>query len=91
MRLEPHGLTDFQIEALKGLAAGRDVILHAGTGSGKTAVIAALHMLDKTKGMVSFVVSPLIALQDEQVSLRYVGLVLPFVLFHISHLSVYSR
>lgn len=61
-------LTDFQIKSLEGLAAGKDVVLHAGTGSGKTAVIAALHMLAKTEGMISFVVSPLIALQDEQVS-----------------------
>lgn len=63
-------LRDFQKEALEALAAGRDVLLQAATGSGKTLVLAALHLLPSTEGMVTLCASPLIALQDEQVCLR---------------------
>ncbi|THV02116.1 hypothetical protein K435DRAFT_654023 [Dendrothele bispora CBS 962.96] len=56
----------YQIDATKGQLQGKDVYVHAGTGSGKTAIAAAPHAHPKSKGKVSFLVSPLIALQDEQ-------------------------
>lgn len=68
---QDHGWTNdlraFQLEALQAIAEGRDVIVHAATGSGKTAILAVLHLLPCTQGMVTLCVSPLIALQDEQV------------------------
>lgn len=60
-------LRPFQASTLEELAAGRDVVLHSATGSGKTLTLAALHKLPSTKGMVTLCASPLIALQDEQV------------------------
>lgn len=58
---------EFQLEAIKAQLLRKDVLLHAGTGAGKTTVAAGPHALEATKGMVTFMVSPLIALQDEQV------------------------
>lgn len=60
-------IKEFQHEALLALAAGKDVIAHAATGSGKTALFTALHLLPSLKGMVTICTSPLIALQNEQV------------------------
>ncbi|KAF8885370.1 P-loop containing nucleoside triphosphate hydrolase protein [Infundibulicybe gibba] len=45
----------------------KDVLVHAGTGLGKTAIAAGPHVHEKSKGKVTFMVSPLIALQEEQV------------------------
>ncbi|THU88253.1 hypothetical protein K435DRAFT_866442 [Dendrothele bispora CBS 962.96] len=45
---------------------GRDVIVHAGTGSGKTAIAGAALLHEKSKGMTIIFVSPLISLQNEQ-------------------------
>ena len=64
-------LRDFQIQALTALGRGEDVVVHAGTGSGKTAILAGLHLLPKTKGMVTLCSSPLIALQNEQVGVLF--------------------
>ncbi|KAE9385324.1 P-loop containing nucleoside triphosphate hydrolase protein [Gymnopus androsaceus JB14] len=63
-----HPLRDFQINAIQHLLCGKDVLVHAGTGSGKTAIVAGPHVHPSSKGKVSIMVSPLIALQDEQVN-----------------------
>ena len=64
-----HTPREFQLEAIRSQLLRKDVLIHAGTGSGKTFVAAGPHTHEGTKGMVTFVVSPLIALQEEQVSL----------------------
>lgn len=63
-----HSPRPFQLEAVKAQLERKDVLIHAGTGSGKTFVAAGPHAHEKTEGMVTFMVSPLIALQEEQVS-----------------------
>ena len=64
-----HSPREFQLEAIKAQLLRKDVLVHAGTGSGKTTIAAGPHaMVDKSKGMVTFMVSPLLALQEEQVS-----------------------
>lgn len=67
-----HSPREFQLEAIKAQLLRKDVLVHAGTGSGKTTIAAGPHALvDQSKGMVTLMVSPLLALQEEQVS-RYV-------------------
>ncbi|KAF9556931.1 P-loop containing nucleoside triphosphate hydrolase protein [Agrocybe pediades] len=61
-----HSPREFQIEAIKAQLLRKDVLVHAGTGAGKTMIAAGPHAMTDSKGMVSFVVSPLIALQEEQ-------------------------
>ncbi|KAE9382360.1 hypothetical protein BT96DRAFT_790242, partial [Gymnopus androsaceus JB14] len=63
-----HPLRDFQINAIRHLLCGKDVLVHAGTGSGKTAIVAGPHVHPSSKGKVTIMVLPLIALQDEQVN-----------------------
>lgn len=64
-----HSPREFQLEAIKAQILRKDVLLHAGTGSGKTTIAAGPHaLIDKSKGMVTLMVSPLLALQEEQVS-----------------------
>lgn len=63
-----HVPQDYQVEAVKAQLVRKDVLIHAGTGSGKTAVAAGPYALEETKGLVTLMVSPLIALQEEQVS-----------------------
>jgi superfamily II DNA helicase RecQ len=55
----------FQLEATKALLSKKDVLVHAGTGFGKTAVAAGPHVVEKEK--TTLMVSPLIALHEEQV------------------------
>ncbi|TFK58862.1 P-loop containing nucleoside triphosphate hydrolase protein [Pluteus cervinus] len=55
----------FQYEAIQAQLLRKDVLVHAGTGSGKTAIAAGPHVHAQSKGMVTILVSPLIALQDE--------------------------
>ncbi|KAH9481944.1 hypothetical protein JR316_0006474 [Psilocybe cubensis] len=62
-----HMPRDFQLEAIKAQLQNCDVLIHAGTGSGKTFIAAGPHAHEKTEGMVTIMVSPLIALQDEQI------------------------
>ena len=65
------GLRDVQAEALTGLAT-HDTLLVARSGAGKTAVYAIATLLS---GRLTVVVSPLLALQQDQVdALREVGL-----------------
>ncbi|QRV91157.1 DEAD/DEAH box helicase [Ceratobasidium sp. AG-Ba] len=42
-----------------------DAVIHVGTGRGKTAVVAAPHVLDENREKITVLVSPLIALQSE--------------------------
>ncbi|EDQ97987.1 uncharacterized protein LACBIDRAFT_296810 [Laccaria bicolor S238N-H82] len=63
-----HSPREFQLDTIKAQLLRKDVLIHAGTGSGKTFVAAGPHAHEATKGMVTFMVSPLIALQEEQVS-----------------------
>ncbi|KXN92078.1 ATP-dependent DNA helicase hus2/rqh1 [Leucoagaricus sp. SymC.cos] len=58
----------FQVKAISAQLLGEDVLLHAGTGSGKTVFAAGPHMHKKMERCVSFVCSPLIALEEEQVN-----------------------
>lgn len=58
----------FQLKAIESQLLQKDVLIHAGTGSGKTVVAAGPHAHEKCKGKVTIMVSPLIALQEEQVS-----------------------
>ncbi|KAH7907966.1 P-loop containing nucleoside triphosphate hydrolase protein [Hygrophoropsis aurantiaca] len=62
-----NGPRDFQLDAIKAQLQGKDVIVHAGTGAGKTAIAAGPHLHPSSKGKVTIMVSPLIALHDEQV------------------------
>ncbi|KIK61015.1 hypothetical protein GYMLUDRAFT_73454 [Collybiopsis luxurians FD-317 M1] len=56
----------FQKEAARAQFQWKDTIVHAHTGAGKTAIVAAPHAHPSSKGKITFLVSPLIALQDEQ-------------------------
>lgn len=58
----------FQKQGVEAQLLGKDAVVHAGTGSGKTAIAAGPHVHPKSKGKVTIMVSPLIALQTEQVS-----------------------
>lgn len=60
----------FQMDAIIAQLQGRDVLVHAGTGKGKTMIGAGPHVHASSKGKVSIVVSPLIALHNEQVSIK---------------------
>ncbi|KAI0041358.1 P-loop containing nucleoside triphosphate hydrolase protein, partial [Auriscalpium vulgare] len=62
------GAKPFQLEGIAAQVLQRDTIIHAATGAGKTGIIAGPHLLPSSKGKVTLVVSPLIALQDEQVA-----------------------
>ncbi|KAJ6451326.1 P-loop containing nucleoside triphosphate hydrolase protein [Mycena sanguinolenta] len=62
-----HTVKAHQLEAIIGQLQMRDVLVHAGTGSGKTAIAAGPHAHASSKGKVTLMISPLIALHDEQV------------------------
>lgn len=62
-----HEPRPFQVDAIVAQLKREDVLIHAGTGSGKTAVAAGPHAHEKMQGKVTFMILPLIALQDEQV------------------------
>jgi superfamily II DNA helicase RecQ len=57
----------FQLSAIVAQVRGTDVLLQAATGSGKTGIAAAPHLLPSNKGKVTLFVSPLLVLQEEQV------------------------
>ena len=57
---------EFQLEATLALLAGRDSLINAGTGSGKTLCMVLLALLDPMS--VSLVISPLKRLQILQVN-----------------------
>jgi superfamily II RNA helicase len=58
---------DFQIEMVQAQEEGQDTLCHAATGSGKTAIAAGPYALAKNQGHITFMVSPLIGLQNEMV------------------------
>lgn len=57
----------FQLEAIKAQLLQKDVVIHAGTGMGKT-LIAGPHYHPSAAGKLTIMVSRLLALQDEQAS-----------------------
>jgi ATP-dependent helicase YprA (DUF1998 family) len=63
-----HTPRQFQLDAINAQLLRKDVLVHAGTGSGKTTIAAGPFAHEATEGMVTFLVSPLISLQEEQVS-----------------------
>ena len=65
------GARDFQLESMEAQVLGKDVLIHAATGSGKTGIAAGPHLLPSSKGKVTLFVSPLLALHDEQVEIFY--------------------
>jgi superfamily II DNA helicase RecQ len=64
-----HTMKPHQVEAIIAQLQMRDVLVHAGTGSGKTAIAAGPHAHKSSIGKVTLMISPLIALHDEQVRL----------------------
>lgn len=62
------GARPFQLECMEAQVLGKDVFLHAATGSGKTGIAAGPHLLPCNNGKVTLFVSPLLSLHAEQVS-----------------------
>ncbi|TRM55678.1 P-loop containing nucleoside triphosphate hydrolase protein, partial [Schizophyllum amplum] len=60
------GARPHQLECIRSQCLGHDTILQAATGSGKTGIVAGPHLLPYSAGMTTIVVSPLLALHDEQ-------------------------
>ncbi|KAG9125841.1 hypothetical protein FRC07_005991 [Ceratobasidium sp. 392] len=60
-----NGARPFQVDATCAQLSGTNVLLHASTGSGKTAVAAGPHAIPAMKGMVTLFVAPLLALHTE--------------------------
>ena len=58
----------FQVEAIRAQLLRKDVVVHAGTGMGKTLIAAGPHYHPAAAGKLTIMVSPLLALQTEQVS-----------------------
>ncbi|KAL1740170.1 P-loop containing nucleoside triphosphate hydrolase protein [Schizophyllum fasciatum] len=58
---------EFQTRAVGAQLQHKDTIVHAGTGFGKTAIAAGPHFHGSAKGGITLMISPLIALHDEQV------------------------
>jgi ATP-dependent helicase YprA (DUF1998 family) len=58
----------FQMEAIRAQLLRKDVVVHAGTGMGKTLIAAGPHYHPAAAGKLTIMVSPLLALQTEQVS-----------------------
>ncbi|KAI0071881.1 P-loop containing nucleoside triphosphate hydrolase protein, partial [Panus rudis PR-1116 ss-1] len=61
---EPHY---FQLEGTRAQLEGTDMIIQAPTGCGKTAVAAGPHVWPSSKGKITIVISPLLALEEEMV------------------------
>lgn len=70
-----NGPQDFQMAAIRAQLEGQDTLVHAKTGAGKTGVVAGPHLHPSSKGRVSIMVSPLLALHDEMVSLETIYVV----------------
>ena len=78
---------DFQVQMVQAQEEGQDALCHAATGSGKTAIAAGPYALTKNQGRVTFMVSPLIGLQNEMVR----GLCLLSMMTHASDCFHRSR
>jgi ATP-dependent helicase YprA (DUF1998 family) len=63
--LEPF---DWQTDVCEAILLGLDVVLIAGTGAGKTLPFAMPLLMDQTKRKMVIVISPLNALEHDQVS-----------------------
>jgi hypothetical protein len=63
-----NGATPTQLQCMGAQALGRDTILHAATGAGKTGIAAGPHLLPSSKGKVTLIISPLLSLHEEQVT-----------------------
>lgn len=63
-----HIARQYQIDGIEAQLQMRDVLVHAGTGMGKTTIAAGPHAHPTSAGKVTLMISPLIALHDEQVS-----------------------
>ncbi|KAG8707114.1 hypothetical protein FRC08_000685 [Ceratobasidium sp. 394] len=61
------GAKPFQVEATCAQLAGKNVIVHASTGSGKTAIAVGPHVVPAMKGMVTLFVALLLTLHTEMV------------------------
>ena len=61
----------FQVEMIQAQEEGQDALCHAPTGSGKTAIAAGPYAFAKNQGRVTFMVSPLIGLQNEMVGVTF--------------------
>ncbi|KAI0073052.1 P-loop containing nucleoside triphosphate hydrolase protein [Panus rudis PR-1116 ss-1] len=57
----------FQLEGARAQLEGVDMIIQAPTGFGKTAVAAGPHLWPESKGKITIVISPLMALEEEMV------------------------
>ncbi|KAG8689305.1 hypothetical protein FRC09_012478, partial [Ceratobasidium sp. 395] len=55
----------FQVDGALLQIARCDTIIHAGTGKGKTAVVAAPYVLDRNDQKITILISPLLALQED--------------------------
>ncbi|KAJ7731866.1 P-loop containing nucleoside triphosphate hydrolase protein [Mycena metata] len=63
-----HVVRAYQLEGIEAQLLMRDCLVHAGTGMGKTTVVAGPHAHESSAGKTTLLISPLIALQDEQVN-----------------------
>lgn len=61
----------YQMQAICAQLKREDVLVHAGTGLGKTAIAAGPHAHPSAIGKVTLMVSPLLALHDEMVRMLY--------------------
>jgi ATP-dependent DNA helicase RecQ len=61
----------WQARAIQALLKGKDVLIKAGTGMGKSLVFQGMA-LSKLKAIV-LVISPLIALMEDQVSISFIS------------------
>ncbi|KAJ7482618.1 P-loop containing nucleoside triphosphate hydrolase protein, partial [Mycena latifolia] len=62
-----NGAQEFQLKCMEAQKLGKDVLLFAATGAGKTGIAAGPHLLPSSEGKVTLVVSPLLSLHQEQV------------------------
>ncbi|KAI0073017.1 P-loop containing nucleoside triphosphate hydrolase protein [Panus rudis PR-1116 ss-1] len=58
---------EFQLEGTRAQLEGVDIIIQAPTGCGKTAVAAGPHVWSSSRGKITIVISPLLALEEEMV------------------------
>jgi superfamily II DNA helicase RecQ len=64
-----HVIRAYQLEGIEAQLLMRDGLVHAGTGMGKTTIVAGPHAHESSAGKVTLFISPLIALHDEQVGM----------------------
>ncbi|KAJ7660438.1 P-loop containing nucleoside triphosphate hydrolase protein [Mycena rosella] len=62
-----HVVWEYQLEGIEAQLLMRDALVYAGTGMGKTTIVAGPHAHESSAGKVTLLISPLIALHDEQV------------------------